>query len=155
MPWKKMRRRWRAVSQPMPLTLRVNVGDCVKVNLKNKMKESKASFSAIGLAFDPKDSMGANVGNNPGDQTIAPGGERTYTYYADPFNGETTSLVWDWGNVMTNPRNGLFGAVVVGPKGSKYRDPKTGADLSNKNAWAADVIIDRSIPGNEMRAELP
>jgi hypothetical protein len=139
-------------SQPMPLTLRVNIGDCVKVHLKNKMKESKASFSAIGLVFDPKDSMGANVGNNAGDQTIAPGGERTYTYYADPFNGETTSLVWDWGNVMTNPRNGLFGAIVVGPKGSKYRDPKTGADLSNKNAWAADVIIDRSIPGNESKA---
>jgi hypothetical protein len=52
---------------------------------------------------------------------------------------------------MTNPRNGLFGAIVVGPKGSKYRDPKTGADLSNKNAWAADVIVDRSVPGNEMR----
>jgi len=84
-------------SHPMPLTLRVNVGDCVKVQLKNKMKESKASFSAIGLAFDPKDSMGANVGNNPGDQTIASGGERTYTYYADPFNGETTSLVWTGG----------------------------------------------------------
>src|SRR2546427_2657877 len=116
------------------------------------MKDSKASFSAIGLAFDPKDSLGANVGNNAGDQTIAPGAERTYTYYADPFTGETTSLVWDWGNVMTNPRNGLFGAVVVGPKGSKYRDPKTGADLTNKNSWAADVIIDRSVPGNEMRA---
>ncbi|MDP9131543.1 MAG: hypothetical protein M3M98_00210, partial [Nitrospirota bacterium] len=139
-------------THPMPLTLRVNTGDCVKVHLKNKMKDSRASFSAIGLAFDPKDSMGANVGNNPGDQTVAPGGEREYTYYADPFNGETTSLVWDWGNVMTNPRNGLFGAVVVGPKGSKYRDPKTGADLSSKNSWMADVIIDRSVPGNEMRA---
>ena len=55
-------------SHPMPLTLRVNVGDCVKVSLKNKMKEGKASFSAIGLVFDPKDSMGANVGNNPGDR---------------------------------------------------------------------------------------
>ncbi len=137
--------------QPMPLTLRVNVGDCVKINLKNKLKASRASFSAIGLAFDPKDSLGANVGNNPGDQTIAPGEARTYTYYADPFIGETTSLVWDWGNVMLNPRNGLFGAIIVGPKGSKYRDPKTGADLSLKNAWAADVIIDRTIPGNETR----
>ncbi len=138
-------------AQPMPLTLRVNVGDCIKISLKNKMKASKASFSAIGLAFDPKDSQGANIGNNAGDQTIAPGGERSYTYYADPFNGETTSLVWDWGNVMTNPRNGLFGAIVVGPKGAKYRDPKTGADLTNKNAWAADVIIDHSMPGMENR----
>ena len=55
--------------QPMPLTLRANVGDCVKINLKNKMKASRASFSAISLAFDPKDSLGANVGNNRGDRS--------------------------------------------------------------------------------------
>ena len=137
--------------QPMPLTLRANVGDCLKVNLKNKMKAGRASFSAISLAFDPKDSLGANVGNNPGDQTIGPGESRTYTYYADPFLGEISSLVWDWGNVMLNPRNGLFGAVVIGPKGSKYRDPKTGEDISQKNSWVADVIIDRTIQGNETR----
>lgn len=136
---------------PMPLTIRANVGDCIKVNLKNKMKESRASFSAISLAFNPQDSLGANVGNNPGDQTIAPGESKTYTYYADPFNGEISSLVWDWGNVMLNPRNGLFGAVIIGPKGSQYRDPKTGADISLKNSWEADVIIDRTIPGQENR----
>jgi hypothetical protein len=115
------------------------------------MKASRASFSAISLAFDPKDSLGANVGNNPGDQTIGPGESRTYTYYADPFLGEISSLVWDWGNVMLNPRNGLFGAVVIGPKGSKYRDPKTGEDISQRNSWVADVIIDRTIQGNETR----
>ena len=84
--------------QPMPLTLRANVGDCLKIKLTNKMKNSRASFSAISLAFDPKDSLGANVGKNPGDQTIAPGESRVYTYYADPFLGEIASLVWDWGN---------------------------------------------------------
>ena len=136
---------------PMPLTIRANVGDCIKVNLKNKMKESRASFSAISLAFNPKDSLGANLGNNPGDQTIAPGESKTYTYYADPFNGEISSLVWDWGNVMLNPRNGLFGAVIIGPKGSQYRDPKTGADISLKNSWEADVIVDQTIPGQEHR----
>ena len=138
--------------QPMPLTLRANVGDCIKVNLKNKMKESRASFSAFSLAFDPKDSQGVNLGNNPGDQTVAPGKSRTYTYYADPSTGETQSLVWDFGNVAMNPRNGLFGGIIIGPKGSQYRDPKTGADISLKNSWAADVIVDRSIPGNETRA---
>ncbi|WP_447964703.1 hypothetical protein [Nitrospira sp. Ecomares 2.1] len=136
---------------PMPLTIRANVGDCIKVNLKNKMKESRASFSAISLAFNPQDSLGANVGNNKGDQTIAPGESKTYTYYADPFNGEISSLVWDWGNVMVNPRNGLFGAVIIGPKGSQYRDPKTGADISLKNSWEADVIVDKAIPGQENR----
>jgi len=137
--------------QPMPLTLRANVGDCLKVKLTNKMKEGRASFSALGLAFDPKDSLGANVGNNPGEQTVAPGESRVYTYYADPFIGETASLVWDWGNVMTNPRNGLYGGIVIGPKGATYRDPKTGADISTKNSWVADVIVDRSIQGYENR----
>lgn len=133
---------------PNPLTLRANLGDCIKINLKNKMNGSRASFFAPGLAFDPKDSLGLNVGNNPGDQTIAPGESRTYTYYAHPENKETTSLVWDGGNIVTNPRNGLFGAVVVGPKGSQYRDPVTGEDVSSKNAWRADVIVDRSLPEN-------
>ena len=137
--------------QPMPLTLRANVGDCLKVKLTNKMKQGRASFSAIGLAFDPKDSLGANVGNNPGEQTVAPGESRVYTYYADPFIGETQSLVWDWGNVMTNPRNGLYGGIVIGPKGATYRDPKTGADISMKNSWVADVIVDRTIQGYEHR----
>jgi hypothetical protein len=136
----------------MPLTLRANVGDCIKVKLTNRMKEGRASFSAISLAFDPKDSLGANVGNKPGDQTVEPGESRTYTYYADPSLGEIASLVWDWGDVMTNPRNGLFGAIIIGPKGAAYRDPKTGADISNKNSWIADVIVDRTIPGYEHRA---
>jgi len=139
-------------AQPMPLTIRANVGDCLKVKLTNKLKEGRASFAAFGLAFDPKDSQGVNLGNNPGDQTVASGESRTYTFYADPFNGETQSLVWDWGNVATNPRNGLFGGVIVGPKGSMYRDPKTGEDISMKNSWNADVIVDRTIQGNEGRA---
>jgi len=139
-------------AQPMPLTIRANVGDCLKVKLTNKLKEGRASFAAFGLAFDPKDSQGVNLGNNPGDQTVASGESRTYTFYADPFNGETQSLVWDWGNVATNPRNGLFGGVIIGPKGSMYRDPKTGEDVSMKNSWNADVIVDRTIQGNEGRA---
>ncbi len=138
--------------QPMPLTLRANVGDCLKVKLTNNMKESRASFSAFSLAFDPTDSQGVNLGRNAGDQTVAPGESRLYTYYADPSTGETQSLVWDWGNVALNPRNGLFGGIVIGPRGSQYRDPKTGADISLKNSWMADVIVDRTIPGNEYRA---
>lgn len=138
--------------QPMPLTLRANVGDCLKVKLTNNMKESRASFSAFALSFDPKDSQGVNLGKNPGDQTVAPGESRVYTYYADPLVGETQSLVWDWGNVAMNPRNGLFGGIIIGPRGSQYRDPKTGADISQKNSWVADVIVDRTVPGNEHRA---
>jgi FtsP/CotA-like multicopper oxidase with cupredoxin domain len=140
-------------TQPMPLTLHVNVGDCIKINLKNEMKKDHASFSADMLAFDPKDSHGVNVGNNPGDQTVPPGKSKTYTFYAHPQYGENAALVWDWGNFINGVRDGLFGAIIVGPRGSKYRDPVTGEDVSLKNAWQVDVIIDKSIPENATRVD--
>jgi hypothetical protein len=140
-------------AQPMPLTLHVNSGDCIKVTLKNEMKKDKASFSADMLSFDPKDSHGVNVGNNPGDQTVAPGKSRTYTFYAHPQYGEFASLVWDWGNFINNVRDGLFGAIIVGPRGAKYRDPKNGDDVTLKNAWIADVILDRSLPESQGRSD--
>ena len=139
--------------QPMPLTLHVNVGDCIKVTLKNQLRKDRVSFSADMLAFDPKKSQGVNVGLNKGDQTVAPGKSRTYTFYAPPEYGETAALVWDWGNYINGVRDGLYGAIIVGPKGSKYRDPKTGADVSLKNAWQVDVIVDRSLPENAGRSD--
>jgi FtsP/CotA-like multicopper oxidase with cupredoxin domain len=135
--------------KPHPLALRVNVGDCIKIKLTNRMAKERAGLHADMIAFDPKDSMGINVGNNPGDQTIGPGESRVYTFYAHPEYGENAALIQDWGNVVENPRNGLYGAIIIGPKGSKYRDPQTGEDITMKNSWQADVIVDRTIPGNE------
>jgi hypothetical protein len=137
--------------KPSPLTLHVNVGDCVKINLKNQMAKERAGFHVDMMAFDPKDSFGANVGNNPGDQTVAPGQSRMFTYYAHPQYGELAAMVQDWGNVVENPRNGLFGSIIIGPKGSTYRDPVSGADLTMRSSWRADVIVNRALPGNENR----
>ncbi|MFQ5780979.1 MAG: multicopper oxidase domain-containing protein, partial [Nitrospiria bacterium] len=142
-----------AGEQPHPLTLHVNSGDCIKIKLRNNLKGHRASFSADGLAFDPNDSQGVNVGLNKGDQTVAPGKSRTYTFYAPPEFGEFSTIVWDWGNFMNSVRDGLFGAIIVGPRGSKYRDPVTGEDVSEKNAWAVDVILDRSNPKNARRSD--
>jgi hypothetical protein len=138
--------------QPMPLTLHVNVGDCIKVNLKNELGEGRVSFHADNLAFDPLQSQGINIGMNPGDQTIGPGETKTYTFYADPEIGETAALVQDFGNAIENHRDGLFGAIVIGPRGSIYRDPVTGEDISLKNSWRADVIVDRTHPKNKNRS---
>src|SRR3989441_210264 len=108
-------------------------------------------YTTLFRSFNPKDSFGANVGNNPGDQTIGPGQSRTYTYYAHPEYGELAAIIQDWGNVIENPRNGLFGSIIVGPRGSTYRDPVTGEDISLKSSWRVDVVVDRSIPENEHR----
>jgi hypothetical protein len=133
---------------PHPLTLRVNIGDCVKIKLTNRLKEGNASIHANNIAFDPKDSQGINVGNNPGDQTVAPGKSKTYTFYAHPEFKINGALIWDFGNLTTNIRDGLYGGIIIGPRGSVYRDPETGKDISLGNSWKADVIIDKSYPEN-------
>ena len=122
---------------PEPLVLHVNVGDCLSVHLTNEVG-TPVSFHVDQLAFDPKDSQGIDVGNNP-SQVVAAGQTRTYTFYASTEVGETTALVRDWGNVLANPRLGLYGAIIVGPPGAHYTDPVTGADMSLQSSWRVDV----------------
>ncbi len=134
---------------PHPLTLRANIGDCVKIKLTNRLKAGNASIHANNISFDPLKSQGINVGNNPGDQTVAPGKSKNYEFYADPGYKINGSLIWDFGNLTTNLRDGMFGGIIIGPRGSVYRDPETGKDISLGNSWKADVIIDKSHPENE------
>ena len=122
---------------PEPLVLHVNVGDCIKVQLDNETG-GPVSFHADMLASDPMDSQGVAAGFNP-PQTVAPGQSRTYTYFAHPEIGETTALVRDWGNVVENPGIGLYGAIIVGPRGTSYTHPITGEDMSMKAGWRVDV----------------
>ncbi|QPJ66150.1 MAG: hypothetical protein G3M78_12395 [Candidatus Nitrohelix vancouverensis] len=133
---------------PHPLTLRANIGECVKIKLTNRLAEGNASIHMNNIAFDPLDSQGINVGNNPGDQTVAPGKSKVYTFYAHPDFNINGGLIWDFGNLTTNVRDGMFGALIIGPRGSVYRDPETGKDISLGNSWKADVIIDRTHPEN-------
>src|SRR5207245_1215552 len=112
------------------LVLHVNVGDCLVVRLTNRTRQGGVSLHADMLAFDPQDSAGVMAGRNAASQTAAPGESRNYTYYAHPQVGETTALLRDWGDVLTNPALGLYGAVVVGPRGARVTDPVTGEDVA-------------------------
>ena len=53
-------------------------------------------------------------------------------------------MLWDFGNLTTNVRDGMYGGIIIGPRGSVYRDPETGKDITMANSWQADVIIDKS-----------
>lgn len=123
---------------PEPLVLHVSVGDCVIIHLTNETPAGPVSFHADMLAHDPRDSQGVSAGFNP-PQVVAPGETRTYTYFADPEVGETAALVRDWGNVLENPGLGLYGAIIIGPRGAAYRHPVTGEDMSLKAGWRVDV----------------
>ena len=77
---------------PEPLVLRVNVGDCIRVHLKNEALTGAVSMHADMLAYDPEDSSGVAAGfNSP--QAVARGETPTYTYFAHPQVGETVALL--------------------------------------------------------------
>ena len=113
---------------PEPLVLRVNIEDCLVIHLANETS-GPLSFDGGMLAHDPRDRV-----------ATAPEQHRSYTYFAHPELGEATVLVRDTTNVMENPRLGLYAAIIVGPRGARYRNPVTGEDMSTKAGWRADVI---------------
>ncbi len=112
--------------RPEPLAIRANHGDCIVVNFTNRMETSAASFHIDALAFNPQGSLGITLGFNP-DSTALPGQSRTYRYYADSEIG--TVLIRDFGNIFRNPREGLYGALIIEPEGSEYFHPYTGQPL--------------------------
>jgi hypothetical protein len=110
-----------------PLVLHVNVGDCLEVWLRNDT-DVPVSLHADLLAYDPADAS-----------PVPPGEVRGYTFYAHPEVGETAALLRDTGNVLENPRLGLYGAVIVGLPGTRYYHPASGEDLGGEASWAVDA----------------
>ncbi|HUR18034.1 MAG TPA: multicopper oxidase domain-containing protein [Acidimicrobiales bacterium] len=121
-----------------PLVLHVGVGECLKLHLRNAVATGSVSLRCDLLASDPLESGGVAAGFNP-DQTVAPGEVRTSTFYASPEVGETVSVVRDGGDVVANSALGLYGAIVVGPAGSTYRDAASGTDMGGRSGW--NVVV--------------
>jgi hypothetical protein len=132
-----------------PLFLRANAGDCIKLNLRNGLpaaglpkhdgdvplpadapfpSSNRVSIHGSMVRYDPLRDDGATVGYNF-DQTVAPGESRMQNWYADPsLEGATTNLV-DFGDRRGHRHHGLWGGLMIEPKGSTWKDPVTGASL--------------------------
>lgn len=133
----------RADKRPRPLVLRVNVGDCLKIDFQNFLTPVPASpqqpvtrtASIHVTGLEPATAIaddGFDAGANP-DGQVAPGGQRTYTLFAP---AEGTYLMYspagDFNGFGTSQQMaGLFGAVTVEPKGAEwYRSQVSHADLA-------------------------
>jgi hypothetical protein len=133
----------RTDKRPRPLVLRVNVGDCLKIDFQNLLAPAPkslqqpvtrtASIHVTGLG--PVTAItddGFDAGANP-DGQVAPGGRMTYKLYAP---AEGTYLLYspagDFNGFSTTQQMaGLFGAVNVEPKGAEwYRSQVSNADLA-------------------------
>ena len=112
---------------PEPLVVRANAGECINVTFSNQSSQP-ASFHLDALAFDPRSSLGINLGFNQG-QVALPGSFQEYRYYAGQEMGAV--LIRDFGNPFRNAREGRYGALIVEPAGSTYLDPYSDAPLGS------------------------
>lgn len=139
-----------------PFVLRADVGDCITITLENQITGRRIGMHPDAIVrYDPKDSDGAHIGNNP-DSTVATGQRRTYTWYADRVG---QGVISDPANLDTNLPNvstaslGLYGAVVVHPQGSTWHDTITGAPLLvNGAAVDTQLFADIRGPGPDGRS---
>jgi hypothetical protein len=130
--------------RPRPLTLRMNVGDCLQILFQNLLSAIRtdedqpntrtASIHVAGLQLvNGISDDGSNVGQNA-SSLVAPGGSAYYTLYAEREGSHllystaaTTGGQGDGGSIS----HGLFGAVNVEPAGSEwYRSQLTKADMA-------------------------
>lgn len=123
--------------KPTPLILRANHGDWIEITLHNKLTKPVEYHDypsvAVDMAHTPSDrvslhpqflrydtaSSGLNVGYNGQEQTASPGESVKYLWYADKEYG--TCLLTSFGDLRNHRYHGLFGAIIIEPKGARVR----------------------------------
>lgn len=125
---------------PEPFVVRATVGDCIEVRLTNRLPDSSVSFHTDLLAADPATSGGVAAGRQS-RQAVDPGASATFNFYADPTVGPVAAMVRDMADADRNTAEGLYGAIIVAPKGATFSDPVTGEDLAGRTGWRADVRV--------------
>lgn len=120
---------------PIPLILRAQKGEYIKLTLTNcfdkpipyqefpgvpvdkKINPSiRVGITPQFLKFDPITGSGVNIGYNKVEQTVEPGESITYIWYADKEYG--TCLLSSLTDIRNHRYHGLFGAIIIEPEGS-------------------------------------
>jgi hypothetical protein len=123
---------------PEPLVAHVAAGECLTVTFNNRRATARASFNVNELTKNPE-SSGVNVGFNPVEQTVAPGGQRVYRLYADTRKIGSAPISDKGGN--DSGTDGLYGAVVVAPARATFTHPENGRPVQ------FGASVDVSVPG--------
>lgn len=149
-----------------PLVLRANVGDCVEINLANKLdivfgginpngelidphtNRRNVGMEIMGMPYDPETSAGGFAGNNP-DTTVAPGQSKVFRWYASRAGGymfrDNSNIQFPQDTIV----KGLFGMVIVEPANSTWRDSITGRNFLKSNPQNSYHYTDLASIGND------
>lgn len=120
-----------------PLTLRVNQGDCLRVTLRNDLKNDEVtSLHLHSSSWHLQDSGEPAIATNA-KSYVAPGKSVSYEWYISDDEPEGTHYFHSHVDERSQTNHGLFGALIVEPKGSVYLDPKSAKDFSS--GWSAMI----------------
>lgn len=118
-----------------PLVLRACKGETVVIKFENLLTHSEhkqVGIHLVGDGYDVATSDGAAVGANPSTLHTRGTSAITYTWHCQH---EGVFVFHDAGNLsgMEDGTNvhGLFGALVVEPEGTRFRDPVTGKEVAD------------------------
>lgn len=138
-----------------PLVIRARLGECVVINLTNKLDTAPRSGSfgdpaivqpggipsvsvdMAGVAYDAAGGAGGQaVGKNPESVMAEPGQTRQYRYYLDPLMGEGSKVFRSGGESTQMTAHGLFGTLIAEPAGARWYDPQSGEDRTDDTSWS-------------------
>lgn len=132
-----------------PLTLRANVGDCIRLVMSNLLNQP-TSFHVHGADLTIAATGEPALSTNP-DSTALPGETVVYEWYVNPDHyRENTHYAHPHGpGARFQVSHGLFAAIIVEPERSEYFDQRTAAPLCDalqnngvrkcKNSWDAMI----------------
>lgn len=122
-----------------PLVIRANVGETVQIQFTNRLTDGAAALLVDGLPFTVAGESGTL--NRP-DLAVEPGQTVTYTITVpDDPEAEHAYYLHDAGPARDRTSHGLFGALVIEPKGSLHLDPETGTPLASTIGSNWEAII--------------
>src|SRR5579871_688239 len=125
-----------------PLTLRVDQGECVQLTLRNALDGgAPASIHLHGSALRIAATGEPALMTNPAS-VVNPGESVTYQWWVAPDEAEGTHLFHSHGDTREQTSHGLFGAVIIEPAGSRFLDPRTGAE--ERSGWDATITDPRA-----------
>jgi hypothetical protein len=123
-------------STPHPLVLRANLGECLRLRFTNRLEEERAALHIEGLRLHVDAARGGFV---PG-AAVRPGESLTFTLVLPGAPAaEGAYLLHDPEDGGEREARGLFGALVLEPARSTYREPREGGPLAEGQGWEALV----------------
>ena len=124
-----------------PLVLRACLKDKVEITVQNKLRDRRVGFHIQGDCGDGVyNADGSDLRYNS-NSTCAPGRKRIFNIKA------VREGVWpinDLADVRGTERgtntHGLFGALIIEPEGSRWKDPITNEDLTDTD-WSSQLDV--------------